>query len=322
MRFYGIERWRKPGTVMLAAACLFASLALAQDADDGEVEEAPAHTRQGADTCLGCHDDEGEFPVLSIMETPHAVVADERTPFAGAECEACHGPGGEHGKRLRFGEDRPPVVGFGENSLWSQERENAVCQDCHEEQGHTAWDGGVHERADLACVDCHTLHEKSDPVTVTAEQPQVCYSCHVEQQAQAHRARAHPLRQGEMECADCHEPHGSLTEAMLKEPTVNDTCYQCHAEKRGPFLWEHAPASEDCTTCHQPHGSNHPGMLTQRAPLLCQQCHSRLGHPSIGRTGNELPSGSPSAFQLSGSCMNCHSQVHGSNHPSGANLSR
>ena len=27
------------------------------------------------------------------------------------------------------------------------------------------------------------------------------------------------------------------------------------AEKRGPFLWEHAPVVENCTNCHTPHGS-------------------------------------------------------------------
>ena len=33
---------------------------------------------------------------------------------------------------------------------------------------------------------------------------------------------------------------------MLKEASVNDNCYKCHAEKRGPFLWEHPPVRENC----------------------------------------------------------------------------
>jgi predicted CXXCH cytochrome family protein len=52
----------------------------------------------------------------------------------------------------------------------------------------------------------------------------------------------------------------------LLEATVNDTCYQCHAEKRGPFLWEHAPVREDCTNCHSPHGSTQPSLLKARTP--------------------------------------------------------
>jgi DmsE family decaheme c-type cytochrome len=104
--------------------------------------------------------------------------------------------------------------------------------------------------------------------------------------------------------------------------TVNATCEQCHAEQRGPYLWEHAPVSEDCTLCHSPHGSNHPGMLTRRAPLLCQSCHSQFGHPSVAYGPDELISGTPSRFLLAQSCLNCHSQVHGSNHPSGSKLMR
>lgn len=306
---------------LLLAGLLLPGFAAAQDEDE-EDEGPPSHTRQGADTCLKCHEDTAEFPVLSIFDTPHAVTADERTPFANAQCETCHGPGGEHGKRLRFGQERPPIPGFGDSSLWSVERENAVCQGCHRVQGHRFWQGSAHQRREVGCADCHRVHARHDPMTVTREQPGICLDCHVEQRAQVHRAYGHAIRQGQMDCTACHAPHGSLTESMLVRPTLNQTCYQCHAETRGPFLWEHAPVTEDCTLCHQPHGSNHPRLLTRRPPLLCQQCHARAGHPSIGRTTNDLPSGMPSAFMLGGSCTNCHSQVHGSNHPSGANLSR
>jgi len=56
--------------------------------------------------------------------------------------------------------------------------------------------------------------------------------------------------------------------------------------------------------------------------LLCQQCHSQIGHPSVAFTTQGLPNANPSGFLLAGSCMNCHSQVHGSNHPSGVKLMR
>ena len=58
-----------------------------------------------------------------------------------------------------------------------------------------------------------------------------------------------------MVCSDCHNPHGSVTEALLKKDSINDVCYTCHAEKRGPFLFEHAPVRENCDNCHNPHGS-------------------------------------------------------------------
>jgi len=48
------------------------------------------------------------------------------------------------------------------------------------------------------------------------------------------------------------------------------------------------------------------------------------GHPSVARTPAGLPGGGGggSAFLLAGSCLNCHSQIHGSNHPSGVKLMR
>jgi len=111
---------------------------------------------------------------------------------------------------------------------------------------------------------------------------------------------------------------------------VNDTCYTCHAEKRGPFLWEHAPVTDDCTNCHTPHGSNNSPLLKARAPWLCQECHSG-DHAKNIYSGANLPGGnvvtingqqglanqSPPAQLSARACMNCHVLVHGSNHPAG-----
>lgn len=184
------------------------------------------------------------------------------------------------------------------------------------------WQGSVHERNDVACASCHTIHTHRDPVSIASEQPEVCFDCHKKERADIYKASSHPIRYGKMTCSDCHEPHDSNGPSLLTHATLNETCYTCHAEKRGPYLWEHPPAVEDCSLCHNPHGSNHMALLNKRAPLLCQDCHSRLGHPSVQRTANGLAGNMPSAYLLSGSCMNCHSQVHGSNHPSGSDLNR
>jgi hypothetical protein len=64
-------------------------------------------------------------------------------------------------------------------------------------------------------------------------------------------------------------------------------------------------------------------MVKLRGPLLCQSCHSQQGHPSVGHGPAGLPGGTSPATSLAlGNCMNCHSQVHGSNHPSGSSLTR
>jgi hypothetical protein len=65
-------------------------------------------------------------------------------------------------------------------------------------------------------------------------------------------------------------------------------------------------------------------LLTKTPPLLCQQCHSPAGHPPLPRTPTGQPGGGGggSIFLVGSSCLNCHTQVHGSNHPSGAKLMR
>jgi DmsE family decaheme c-type cytochrome len=293
------------------------------------------YTKKGADTCLKCHDSDSEYPVFNIFQTKHAMQADSRTPFAGLQCEACHGPGvkgaafmeealesGSHVGKVRPGQIRPPILNFGAKSDESVAAQNRMCIKCHEKNDRIAWRGSQHAKADVACVSCHTIHTPHDAVLDKKSQPEKCYSCHQKKRADFFQPSNHPVRFGQLACSDCHAVHGSSTSSLLVRPTLNETCYTCHADKRGPFLWEHAPASEDCALCHTPHGSIHPALLTKRAPLLCQQCHSQAGHPSLPQTGAGLPGASPSSRLLAGSCTNCHSQVHGSNHPSGVKLMR
>lgn len=312
---------RIPLALCLASSILLpASVATSAEEEERHPGPQPEYTQRGADQCLRCHDETSEFPVMAIFRTPHAVRSDERTPMAGLQCEACHGPGGEHGQRLRADEERPPIPMFG--PMADTEAENAVCLDCHTDRHRMAWPGSVHDREGLACVDCHQIHARQDPMVAGFGEEQTCTDCHSEVRADFAKRSAHPVRTGLMACSDCHQPHGADDGSLLVDGAGNETCYGCHAEKRGPLLWEHAPVSEDCSTCHEPHGSIHPSLLTQRPPLLCQDCHSGAGHPSQPLTTAGLPSNMPSPFLLLGSCSNCHSQVHGSNHPAGKALNR
>lgn len=300
-----------------------------------ETTLAGKYTEKGADTCIKCHDEDEAYPVFDIFKTKHGQQGNKRSPFAGLQCEACHGPGvagaaamqevldkGGHVGKVRPGQERPPILNFGDKSDETVEKQNAMCLNCHESKEHIGWKGSVHEGGDVACASCHQIHTHLDPVLTKKTQPDVCFKCHKKERAEFFKTSSHPVRFGQMGCTDCHKTHGSIADGLLAKPTLNQTCYTCHADKRGPLLWEHAPVSEDCSLCHTPHGSIHPALQTKRVPLLCQQCHSQMGHPSLAFTGDGLPSGSPSGFLLSSGCVNCHSQVHGSNHPSGVKLMR
>ncbi len=311
----------------LGCICIAAFLTVngtAENTGDDDSEAAPSYSRKGADTCLSCHDD--DQTVLAVFRTVHSAPGNERSPFGQGQlqCEACHGPGGDHSGRVRRGQERSAMLSFLEADPTPVEDQNRLCLSCHEADTGVAWHGGSHDAGEVSCASCHTVHTPKDPMSHPLTQNETCFSCHAEQRTESRKPFSHPLHEGTMDCASCHNAHGGTAAGDLVESNINTTCYSCHAEKRGPFLWEHAPATEDCMSCHAAHGSSQPGMLTRRAPLLCQSCHSQDGHPSVALGVEGLPEGSalPSALLLGNSCMNCHSQVHGSNHPSGSRLSR
>lgn len=306
------------------------TIGLAQQGDERPNEGSPTPTSRdeaafasgGAETCLTCHGPRGFFPADAILHTPHAQRSHPDSPFGdnARECQQCHGPSAAHVSGGAGGERPKPPVTFSSNE--PAELKNQVCLDCHRGDTGHLWAGSMHQFEELACVNCHELHTTADPALGRDSQNDLCLSCHRRQRADFMRPSAHPVREGLQVCSDCHQPHGSLGPALLGHTTVNDTCYECHAEKRGPFLWEHAPVREDCGNCHVPHGSNHQSLLQARTPWLCQQCHLAQFHPSTALGGTSVPPRGATQLLLGKDCMNCHTSVHGSNHPSGPGLIR
>jgi DmsE family decaheme c-type cytochrome len=278
----------------------------------------PQYSEGGATFCLNCHNTP---PVSFILQTPHAQSGDPRTPFANQGCETCHGPSASHVREFSS-----PGVVFGKTGrrfpVSDPKTQNQACLNCHESGSRMNWQGSQHEFGDVACSSCHKIHSLHDSVRVNQTQPQVCFTCHKDKQAQVSKRSHHPIMEGLVVCSNCHNPHGSPGTTLLARNTVNETCYQCHAEKRGPFLWEHQPVREDCTNCHNPHGSTQASLLEIRPPYLCQQCHEEAFHPSTLYSGTGIPPTGAAQQLLGNSCMNCHSTIHGSNHPSGSRFTR
>ena len=194
------------------------------------------------------------------------------------------------------------------------EQNNRICLNCHERGERAYWPGSVHEERGVACSNCHTVMTNVSArfQLKTAFQPDTCFQCHKDRRAQMFRSSHMPVREGKIVCSDCHNPHGSVTEAMVKENSINDNCYKCHAEKRGPFLFEHAPVRENCTNCHDPHGSINYASLKLSMPRLCYECHT-IGHQQAGIN---------SIFTMGRACLNCHTSIHGSNSPAGGVFQR
>ena len=309
---------------LVAALMLLVALPLAAQ-EAAPAADAPL-AGEAARTCTRCHDESEATPVLSILKSKHAVMGDPRTPFADKSCRGCHGDSDAHMQAPADGARRTaPDRVFGAHGRSSPAKDqNATSIGCHENGLRMHWAGSTHQAQGVSCAGCHRVHAGTDPVLATGTEPQVCFTCHKDKRAEMHRPSTHPVLAGQMGCSDCHNPHGTTASSLLARSTINETCYKCHAEKRGPLLWEHAPVREDCTNCHKPHGSNQVALLKARVPWLCQQCHLAPQHPSSAYSGTGLPGVPPSGAQqmLGKACMNCHSQVHGSNHPSGPRKTR
>jgi DmsE family decaheme c-type cytochrome len=283
--------------------------------------------------CTRCHDESETTPILSLYQTRHGVRGDARTP----NCQTCHGESSKHlhGDPNVKGRAAPDIIfKKGTFAVSDDKVRSGQCISCHKGTNRTNWDGGQHQNNQIACNDCHKVHAPVDKVRDRKMQTEVCFTCHKEQRADTHKISTHPIDAGKVICSDCHNPHGSAGPKMLKKATVVETCYICHAEKRGPFLWEHQPATEDCTSCHTPHGSNITPLLKSRPVFLCQECHdgphnskSPAANNGVGfPAGQQNAAGTaylfPSTQDAARGCMNCHAMVHGSNSPAGAFLHR
>lgn len=263
----------------------------------------------GAKTCLTCHTSQAAAFEKTLMGR---IGKTQKGKF---DCENCHGPGSAHVK-AGGGRGVGGIISFRpEDQARTAEENNAICLSCHEKGNRTYWNGSTHETRGLMCTNCHTVMKEVSrkKQLKTVFEPDTCFQCHKDRRAQMARSSHMPMREGKMVCTDCHNPHGSATEALLKANSINDTCYKCHAEKRGPFLFEHAPVRENCLNCHDAHGSVNEFLLKVSRPRLCAECHG---------FGHGLTSG-PAAVQSMGrACQNCHTQIHGTNSPSGALLHR
>lgn len=297
----------------LGVAYLFFFL-LSWGSKSSQSQEVPKLTAQatyiGSEQCLTCHED----VLKTYQHTIHYKIAqDPRNELEEKGCESCHGPGSLH---MEDPPNHDYHISFGKKSKTSIEEQNKACLQCHQKT-HLGWQGSIHETKDLACATCHHIKENiTDRFLLTkANQSDLCGSCHMAQRAKTLKAYHMSVRDGKLECSSCHNPHGTATEKLLVGNSVNETCYKCHAEKRGPFLWPHPPVTENCLNCHDPHGSNHNKMLVTKVRRVCQRCHIETRHPTTPQTADNL-------YILNHSCANCHSQIHGSNHPSGVRFLR
>ena len=330
LRKIGTTTWLMLGVVMwlVAVASAIAGAAPAQRAAATQQNQKPpvaAKAMAGAASdgqgyvgeakCLECHSEQ----LKGYEGSPHHRVADPRTPASKQGCESCHGPGSKH-------VDDPGTFTVKNLNKLPPEEVSATCTACHNRGEHAFWDGSQHDSRKLTCTTCHSVHDYKSDAKQLKEKNQfaVCASCHRDKLAKLDRSGHMPVREGKLECTTCHNVHGTTNVRLLRRgDSIAETCTSCHADKRGPFLWEHAPSRDGCVTCHDPHGSSNERMLVAKPPILCQRCHVATRHPSTIYDAAVVGAGAnPSIRIFARSCVTCHSAIHGSNHPSGERFTR
>lgn len=315
--------WKLP--YLIAIALLFyLGVAEAKEVDWGALNPALKDATFVADRgeCESCHEDY----VKAFDKTNIARSFRFNPPKQGNVCEVCHGPSSKHLKEAEQLQKTPggiaTIVSYTPKSPLTPQQRSKACLQCHEgtrrmEGGlRMEWHSGLHNASDVTCNSCHYVMERrSDKSLFIYEDAKTaCYKCHPDRKSHNLKASHMPIKEGKIDCNNCHNPHSSSPK-MLKASSTNEMCYSCHAEKRGPFLWEHAVVRENCVNCHDPHGSNNPGLLNAKGPFLCTRCHQYGGHVNLPRYNR-------SSQPYGQGCINCHTRIHGSNHPSGAKLTR
>ncbi len=241
-----------------------------------------------------------------------------------------------HGSMVEFEQVAHPHQMLGSNSFTCStchdshgkirhETRTELCLECHKGAPNMAWHSSTHSMHGVACTDCHSPHPSTavpdfvdishtsiarpKRMPMSVNEPYACFKCHPKVYAETSLPSHHPIKEGKMVCSDCHDGHGQA-QGNLKEVTTNLVCYRCHAEKQGPFVWEHPPVTQDCGICHNPHGTVANNLLHQPTTFLCLRCHA--GHRGQRRNIDADPTFRPALYS---DCSQCHAQVHGSDLP-------
>jgi predicted CXXCH cytochrome family protein len=299
------------------------------------IKQIPGAEYAGAERCRACH--RAEY--LEYQKTRHAAIQAPEGTVSG--CETCHGPGKAHadaqaaarGDDAKIAAAAKLIYSFKGNPKANAER----CMQCHQSsREQKEFSHSTHSQHGVSCNNCHSMHlveagrnPNAEAVgtaqanffsvpklpaetrwlhnsMLTKSQPDLCYGCHRNIEAQFALPTHHRVPEGNMKCTDCHNTHGTSNRATLRQSGW-ETCTQCHIEKRGPFVFEHSAVKvEGCIACHTPHGSVNRNLMQRREErFLCLQCH-------VDPFAANIPHGRQS-FQTRGDCTRCHSSIHGSN---------
>jgi DmsE family decaheme c-type cytochrome len=282
------------------------------------VAAAQSNDFVGSNACRTCHSDVW----FNFHRNPHfQSIASGKEPPEKTGCEGCHGPAKAH-VEARGGKTTIPNA----FSLMAPAKALDTCLGCHGKDFTRAnIRRSQHTLNDVACTSCHSIHRSATPKFLLAkQQKELCFGCHQTARAQFQMPFKHRVNEGVVQCSDCHNPHGTPPPSWsmgqrprMAEHTVTneEACLKCHSDKRGPFVYEHAPVRvEGCETCHMPHGSMNAKLLKRPVVFtVCLECHNGGGSGTTG-LGTPIQTSRHNLFDPKfQQCTTCHVRIHGSN---------
>lgn len=252
---------------------------------------APINAGRAGAGCISCHGPHLSAnaklllkPSPQLCATCHADIhrrasAEGGHPPAADDCLTCHRP---------HGSDKPHLL---------RAVAPALCLDCHEAAALTRKHLGADVK-ELVCTQCHTPHGDGNPKLLARNvhppvledcgtchmgsarelvengESALCLNCHDDIGQRAQKAKAPHAALEMARCVDCHNPHASPQQRLVKAPG-GGPCLTCHEEKgAGPGESQHGVVNLlGCRACHEPHGGDNPKLLRRTGNDLCLGCH-------------------------------------------------
>jgi predicted CXXCH cytochrome family protein len=193
----------------------------------------------------------------------------------------------------------------------------ARCTSCHDPHGSSQpgmlWRDVHSPIAKKMCNQCHLEPSSPDALKTKRSGFELCRGCHSGMMNETFdRKRLHWPLVDKASCQNCHNPHASREDALLKD-TMKNLCNSCHqdtARRQEASLTKHKPIGEgNCTKCHLPHASNNVLLLDNTNVInLCNTCHAKMQHSTHPIGDNVID---PRNRNLSVDCLSCH-RSHGS----------
>lgn len=253
---------------------------------------ASAETAVDDETCLGCHDDMEsslsftphrlssqydkattdisctschsgasvhiEDPSTENISNP----SNEKGLEAVKTCSACHKA---HNSLDNFGTDAHSDMQLncsschkvhGKKKSLLLDDGTKFCLDCHTDVKADFSKRSNHpvKQGVVTCLSCHSFSTQVND-DFSYDSKRACQSCHPDQGGPfmyEHDA-ANSYMVGGTGCVECHDPHGSENDLLLKQPT-NDLCNSCHNTLGHELVHpERSFKSYSCTSCHTDH---------------------------------------------------------------------